>query len=199
MKRVILITGASSGMGKDTALRLIQEGNIVYGGARRIEKMQEIVDAGGYALSLDVTNLESVNAAVQKVLAEQNRIDVLWNNAGYSLAGAVENVSYFEKILKEYYASGQASESGVPSVTFIGKEMRMSPYYLSDLLKKETGRNTIEHIHFYIIDRAKSALLGTNQSVSEIAYNLGFEYPQHFAKVFKNKTGSTPSQYRKTN
>ncbi len=106
-------------------------------------------------------------------------------------------VTRFEKVLKDYYDSGQAFESGVPSVSFIGKEMGMSPYYLSDLLKKETGQNTIEHIHFYIIDRAKSVLLGTNQSVSEIAYSLGFEYPQHFAKVFKNKTGTTPTEYRK--
>lgn len=106
-------------------------------------------------------------------------------------------VSDFEKVLKDYYASGKATELGVPSVYFLGTEMGMSPYYMSDLLKKETGRNTIEHIHFYLIDRAKNALLGTNQSVSEIAYNLGFEYPQHFAKVFKNKTGITPTEFRK--
>lgn len=103
----------------------------------------------------------------------------------------------FEQVLKAYYQSGKALEIGVPSVKFLGEEMGMSPYYLSDLLKKETGRNTIEHIHFYIIDQAKSKLLSTNQSVSEIAYELGFDYPQHFAKVFKNKTGISPSAYRK--
>ncbi|MEL6256264.1 MAG: AraC family transcriptional regulator [Bacteroidota bacterium] len=106
-------------------------------------------------------------------------------------------VSNFERVLNDYYKSGKALDSGVPSVDLLGKEMGMSPYYLSDLLKKETGRNTIEHIHFYIIDRAKNVLLGTNQSVSEIAYNLGFRYPQHFARVFKNKTGTTPTEYRK--
>ncbi len=96
MKKVILITGASSGMGKDTALQLIKQGHIVYGGARRTEKMSDIVKAGGNVLSLDVTDQESVTAAVQKVLTEQNRIDVLWNNAGYSLTGAVETISYEE-------------------------------------------------------------------------------------------------------
>lgn len=106
-------------------------------------------------------------------------------------------VAEFEKVLKGYYDSGKALETGVPTVKFLGKELGISPYYLSDLLKKETGRNTIEHIHFYIIDKAKSKLLSTNQSVSEIAYELGFEYPQHFAKVFKNKTGQSPSEYRK--
>ena len=105
-------------------------------------------------------------------------------------------VSEFEKLIKGYYDSGKALEIGVPTVRFLGKEMGMSPYYLSDLLKKETGRNTIEHIHFYIIDKAKNKLLSTNQSVSEIAYDLGFEYPQHFAKIFKNKTGVSPSKYR---
>lgn len=106
-------------------------------------------------------------------------------------------VTAFEQLLKDYYSSGQAIEIGVPTVQYIGKKMGLSPYYLSDLLKKETGRNTIEHIHFYIIDKAKSKLLSSKQSVSEIAYDLGFEYPQHFAKVFKNKTGVSPSEYRK--
>lgn len=108
-------------------------------------------------------------------------------------------VTEFEKVLKEYYGSDKPMELGVPTVSYLGKEMGMSPYYLSDLLKKETGRNTIEHIHFYIIDKAKSKLLATTDSVSEIAYELGFEYPQHFAKVFKNKAGMSPSEYRKLN
>lgn len=96
MKKVILITGASAGMGKDTALKLIKEGYIVYGGARRVEKMQDIVHAGGFALELDVTNRESIKNAVDKIYEEQQCIDVLWNNAGYSLTGAVENISYEE-------------------------------------------------------------------------------------------------------
>lgn len=106
-------------------------------------------------------------------------------------------VTKFERILKNYYKSGEAIELGVPTVKYLGKQMGISPSYLSDLLKKETGRNTIEHIHFFIIDQAKNSLLGTEKSVSEIAYNLGFEYPQHFSKVFKNKTGTSPTEYRK--
>lgn len=96
MKKVILITGASSGMGKDTALRLLEEGHVVYGGARRVEKMNDITAAGGHVLPLDVTNIDSISSAVQTVLEEQYRIDVLWNNAGYSLTGAIENISYEE-------------------------------------------------------------------------------------------------------
>jgi NAD(P)-dependent dehydrogenase (short-subunit alcohol dehydrogenase family) len=93
MKKVILVTGASSGMGKDGALRLIREGHIVYGAARRLPQMQELMEVGGHAIELDVTDKESIRAAVARIVKEQGRIDVLWNNAGYSVAGAVEDVS----------------------------------------------------------------------------------------------------------
>ena len=73
----------------------------------------------------------------------------------------------------------------------------MSSNYLSDLLKKETGRNAQEHIHHFVVDRAKTILLNTTDSVSQVAYELGFEYPQHFSKVFKKKTGVTPQHFRK--
>lgn len=92
-KKVILVTGASSGMGKDGALQLIKDGHIVYGGARRVDKMDEIRESGGYALELDITNKESVQKAIGKIIEEQGRIDILWNNAGYSVSGAVEDVS----------------------------------------------------------------------------------------------------------
>ncbi len=124
MKKVILITGASSGMGKDTALRLIQEGHVVYGGARRIEKMQEILDAGGHVLSLDVTDQASIDAAVQTVLAEQHRIDVLWNNAGYSLTGAVETVTY-EDAKRQFdvnlFGVAEMTKAVLPSMRAQGK------------------------------------------------------------------------------
>lgn len=93
MKKVILITGASSGIGKVTALQLINEGHIVYGAARRVEQMQELVDAGGFAIKLDVTQQNQVDSCINQILSEQNRIDVLINNAGYGLYGAVEDIS----------------------------------------------------------------------------------------------------------
>jgi AraC-like DNA-binding protein len=108
-------------------------------------------------------------------------------------------VSNFERILKDYFNAGHPSQNGIPSVKYFGKALNLSPYYLSDLLKKETGRNVQEYIHFYIIERAKTALLNSADSVSQIAYDLGFEYPQHFSKVFKNKTGISPKEYRKAN
>ncbi|MEE4000739.1 helix-turn-helix domain-containing protein [Tenacibaculum sp. FZY0031] len=108
-------------------------------------------------------------------------------------------VAKFNAELKTYYSSQLPLEIGIPTVKYLGEKMNISPYYLSDLLKKETGRNTIEHVHFYIIDKAKTNLLNSTKSISEIAYELGFEYPQHFAKLFKNKTGLSPTEYRSLN
>jgi NAD(P)-dependent dehydrogenase (short-subunit alcohol dehydrogenase family) len=90
-KPVALITGASSGMGKDFALRLIAEGYVVYGAARRVERMDDIVAAGGTALAMDVTD-DAMVAAVDQVIREQGQIDVLINNAGYGQLGALEDV-----------------------------------------------------------------------------------------------------------
>lgn len=92
MKKVILITGASSGIGKDAAFKLIKEGHIVYGAARRLRNMDDLVQAGGHAIELDVTKTDQIKAAVDRILQEQGKIDVLFNNAGYAVYGAVETV-----------------------------------------------------------------------------------------------------------
>jgi short-subunit dehydrogenase len=96
VKKVILITGASSGIGKDTALSLIKEGYVVYGVARRLEMMQDIIQAGGYAFKMDILKERNIDDVVNQILKEQNRIDILINNAGYGLWGAVETISIDE-------------------------------------------------------------------------------------------------------
>lgn len=93
MKKVILVTGASSGIGKSTALELIGRGHIVYGAARRVERMRDLVEQGGHALELDVTSQASIESAVAQTLQAEGRIDVLVNNAGYATYGAVEDTS----------------------------------------------------------------------------------------------------------
>lgn len=108
-------------------------------------------------------------------------------------------VTKFEQLLKDYYNSEKPVNIGLPSVQYCGTELNMSPNYLSDMLKKETGRNAQEHIHFYVIDKAKTQLLNSAESISQIAYGLGFEYPQHFSKIFKSKTGMSPAEYRNVN
>lgn len=105
-------------------------------------------------------------------------------------------VIQIEKILNEYFKSNHMTEKGLPTVKYLAEQVNLSPGYLSDLLKKETGKNTQDHIHFYLIEEAKSILLSTNKSVGEIAYSLGFEYPQYFNKLFKLKTGKTPIEFR---
>lgn len=92
-KKVILVTGASSGIGKVSALQLVKEGHVVYGAARRIDKMQDIIEAGGKAIQMDVTQAENVKRAVDEIIENEGRIDVLFNNAGYAVYGAVETVS----------------------------------------------------------------------------------------------------------
>ncbi|MBX2978691.1 MAG: oxidoreductase [Flavobacteriales bacterium] len=93
MQQIILITGASSGMGKAFAQRLLNEGHIVYGAARRVERMHDLEHAGGHAIAMDVTDDASMQDAVARIIAEQGRIDVLINNAGYAIYGAVEETS----------------------------------------------------------------------------------------------------------
>ncbi|OEK06239.1 helix-turn-helix domain-containing protein [Roseivirga misakiensis] len=108
-------------------------------------------------------------------------------------------VSKFERLLKEYYRNDRAINSGLPNVTFCANELSLSASYLSDLLKKETGKTTHEHIHLFVVNKAKNILLNSSHPVSEIAYSLGFEYPQHFSNLFKSKTGFSPRDYRNMN
>lgn len=103
-----------------------------------------------------------------------------------------------ELILSNYFKKSLISEQGLPTVKYLAEKVHLSPNYLSDLLKKETGKNAQDHIHYYLIEEAKSILLSTNHSVGEIAYSLGFEYPQYFNKLFKQKTGKTPVEFRST-
>ena len=91
--KVILITGASAGMGKVTAMQLIEQGHIVYGAARRLANMKELVAIGGHAIEMDVSDDKQTTAAIDQIITEQGRIDVLINNAGYSVYGSVEDVS----------------------------------------------------------------------------------------------------------
>ncbi len=90
----------------------------------------------------------------------------------------------FNHHLIEYFESGQLEERGIPSIEQIANKMLVSQRYLSDTLKKETGKTTTEHLHLHLIDKAKNILLQPNKSISEVAYELGFEYPQYFSRLF---------------
>lgn len=101
-----------------------------------------------------------------------------------------------EKVLKTYFQSDRVHELGLPTVSYLAEQVHLSPSYLSDLLKRETGLSAQDHIHAQLIEEAKLVLLNSDRSVSEIAYGLGFQYPQYFSKLFKQKTGSSPAEFR---
>lgn len=107
------------------------------------------------------------------------------------------HVERFEHYLREYFDSDALRERGLPSVEDCGRALHMSGHYLSDLLRIETGKSAREHIHLQLVERAKDRLLGSEATVSEIAYGLGFAYPQHFSKLFKARVGVSPRAYRR--
>ena len=108
-------------------------------------------------------------------------------------------VSQVEKELKHYFSTEQHLEQGLPSIQYLADQVHLSTHYLSDLFKKETGRSAKDHINDFVIEKAKNLLLGTSESVSGIAYSLGFNYPHYFTRLFKAKTGHTPVEYRGLN
>lgn len=104
-------------------------------------------------------------------------------------------LSRFENLIKDYYEGEKQYETGVPTVQYCSETLGMSPSYLSDVIKKTSGETANHYIKQYIIRLAKNRLVAGMNS-SEVAYSLGFDYPQHFSRTFKNITGETPSAYR---
>ncbi|NCI47185.1 helix-turn-helix domain-containing protein [Sediminibacterium soli] len=102
----------------------------------------------------------------------------------------------FENLLHDYYTSGQAPSNGLPSVAWCAQQLNLSANYFGDLIKKETGRSAQEQIQEKLIDIAKERMFDASKSVSEIAYELGFKYPQHFTRLFKQRVGMPPNEYR---
>ena len=112
--------------------------------------------------------------------------------AGHALLGRLED------LLNTYFASGALAKQGMPTVTYIAEALHLSPNYLSALLKTLTGQSTQQHLHEKLIELAKEKLSTTNLSVSEIAYELGFEHLASFSKIFKSKTNLSPLQFRQS-
>jgi AraC-like DNA-binding protein len=114
-------------------------------------------------------------------------------NQNRTIVGAIN------EFLSTYFASAELRANGLPTALQCAESVNLSPNYLSDLLRKETGKTTQEHIHFYLLEIAKDRLLGGNDSVKEIAHSLGFEYPHYFSSLFKKKTGISPTEFRNLN
>lgn len=141
-----------------------------------------------YSRDIILTHIDSILKYSQRFYKRQfiNRTD---------LSGKV--VSKFNHTLSLYFDSGYVQNKGLPTVKFIASELNMSPRYLSDLLKQETGKTAIELIHIFLVSEAKNLLMTADQNVSEIAYTLGFDNLPYFSRLFKKETGVSPNQYKK--
>ncbi|RYY22433.1 MAG: AraC family transcriptional regulator [Chitinophagaceae bacterium] len=105
----------------------------------------------------------------------------------------------FEMLLNEYFESDKPQTIGLPSVAYCAQEFNLSPGYFGDLVKKETGKSAQDYIQGKLIEIAKGRIFDHSKSLSQIAYELGFKYPQHFARLFKQKVGMSPNEYRVAN
>ncbi|QEC77665.1 helix-turn-helix domain-containing protein [Mucilaginibacter ginsenosidivorax] len=107
-----------------------------------------------------------------------------------------KTVSKFNEVLNDYFEKGLVRKKGFPTVTYMASQLGLSPRYLSDLLKQETGKTAIDHIHLFLISDAKNLITAGDQSISEIAYQLGFENLPYFSKLFKKEVGISPNEFR---
>ena len=150
-----------------------------------------------YSQNIDQHTINLLTSNLELLLNYCNR----FYGRQFYTRGKVNNdvVQQFEQLLKEYFLKDTLIDVGLPDVKYFASQLNLSPNYLSDLLNKYTGRPTQEHIHLQLIHKAKTFLWSTEKSISEIAYQLGFEHPSHFNKLFKSKTGKTPSEYRQLN
>jgi AraC-like DNA-binding protein len=105
-------------------------------------------------------------------------------------------VTRFNDFLGEYFEKGEAIENGLPTVHYLASRLNLSSRYLSDLLKQETGKTAMELIHLYVVAEAKNMLTEGEKSIAEIAYQLGFENPPYFSRLFKKETGLSPKEYK---
>ncbi|GGC43849.1 AraC family transcriptional regulator [Parapedobacter defluvii] len=105
----------------------------------------------------------------------------------------------FENLLNDYFKSDKAQRMGLPSVTWCATQLHLSPNYFGDLIKKETGNTALDYIQSKLIEEAKIGLFDSAKSINEIANQLGFKYQQHFTRLFKQRMGMTPNEYRSLN
>ena len=105
-------------------------------------------------------------------------------------------ITKFNKLLNTYFEKGKAEGNGLPSVSNFASQLNLSPKYLSDLLKQETGKTALELIHLYVISEAKNMIVEGEKSISEIAFQLGFENPPYFSRLFKKEVGISPKEFQ---
>lgn len=151
---------------------------------------------GEYKSSIDHYSQDVIVSQIELLLNYSNRF---YNRQFITRKHANNGILIqLETLLSDYFDSDQVHQLGLPSVDYISGQLNVSSNYLSDMLRTLTGQSTQQHIQAKLIEKAKEFLTTTNLSVSEIAYGLGFQYPQSFNKFFKGKTGSSPLAFRQS-
>lgn len=149
-----------------------------------------------YKQNIDKHSQELIIANIEMLLKYSKRF---YDRQFYTRTNLNKDIiSKFEMVMSDYYRSNQPNELGVLSVKFCAQQLNMSSNYFGDLIKNETGQSAKEHIQNFIIEKAKTRIISSAEPLSQIAYDLGFEYPQSFNKLFKAKTGISPGAYRRT-
>jgi len=105
----------------------------------------------------------------------------------------------FESLLNDYFRSGKSQILGLPTVSWCAEQLHLSPNYFGDLIKKETGSTALDYVQSKLIDEAKTRIFDASKTINDIATELGFKYQQHFTRLFKQKVGVTPNEYRNLN
>ena len=143
---------------------------------------------------IDEFSQDVVIAQIELLLTYANR----FYKRQFITRKAVSNelLQKLEEILDQYFNNETTAKEGIPTVQYLSEQLKISPSYLSDMLRSLTGQNTQQHIHNKLIEKAKEKLSISNLSVSEIAYELGFEHPQSFSRFFKTKTNHSPLEFR---
>ena len=147
-----------------------------------------------YSSPIDAFSQNVMISHIELLLSYSNRF---YNRQFITRKNANDDLlTTLEELLTDYFNSEKVREFGLPTVKYISEKLNISPNYLSDMLRSLTGQSTQQHIHDKVIEKAKEILTTTSFSVGEIAYKLGFEYPQSFNKLFKHKTEVSPLEYR---
>lgn len=166
------------------------------------KKEKEIIANLFNSIAFELNN--NIDYFSQDILVTQVELLLNYSNRFYNrqfITRKVGNhgiVASLDKLLNSYFEEERNSKNGLPSVKYISTQLKLSQRYLSDMLRSLTGLTTQQYIHHLIIEKAKEKLSTTHLSASEIAYDLGFEHPQSFSKLFKTKTQLSPLEYRQS-
>lgn len=163
---------------------------------------KEETTIAGIMQNIEQEYRSNIDAFSQDVMVAQIELLLNYSNRFYNRQfitrkkASSDLLVKLENLLNEYFDRQNESQTGLPTVKYIADKLNVSPNYLSDMLRTLTGQSAQQHIHNKLIERAKEALTTTSLSVGEIAYRLGFEHPQSFNKLFKNKTNISPLEFR---